>query len=334
VSRGNEKIMSKDIKDFYLNIFAWSLVESFIIFFIILNKLVYNIWMFFLCSIFLVDYLYFRHRRNHIYEKESNDISKKEIQIFESGGIQYSNFDHKTYFIYITRRLELIDRFTKNMSGNMLDIGCGAGHSTIPLIKENRNIVGVDISSSSLYILKRRSSSIMLIEADAENLPFKKELFDSIVMGEVLEHLLDPFSALKECYKLLSKGGMLVITTPTAARILPTINPLIWLDQILGIWNRKIIGVRPTVIRHVSGKLYYHTNFTYREIENLLTKVGFKIIYLFSDSPKWIFHGFKLLPREYFTKFVIMVERIFRRFPLLNYLGDTWIVVAGKSSEV
>lgn len=320
--------MSESAKHFYLVIFAWSLVESFIIFLIILA---YNIWIFFLCSIFLVDYLQFRRMRKRRYEKESNYISKKEIQICESGFIQYSNLDCKSYYVNITRRLALIDRLLKDMKGNILDIGCGAGHSTIPLIKENRDVIGVDISSSLLYILKRRNSSIMLIEVDAEILPFKKESFNSIVMGEVLEHLLDPFSALKECFRLLSKDGVLVITIPTASRFLPTINPLIWLDQILGIWNREIIGIRPTVIRHISGKLFYHTNFTYNEIENLLTKVGFKIIYICSDSPKWIFYGFKWLPIEYFTKIIILIDRILSGLPVLKYLGDSWIVVAGKS---
>lgn len=301
------------------------------IIFILLTKLV-GIGITILCLVFVVDYLSFRQIRFHVYNAVRANVSKRDIKDCESKFRQYSNFDSKVYFLDITRRLELISRLIKGVNGNLLDIGCGEGHSTVSLVGGKRKVIGLDISSSLLYILKKKCSSIMLVAGDAEHIPFKEKSFDVIVMAEVLEHLLNPSDALKECKRLLRKGGVLVITTPTAAGTLPTINPLIWLDQIIGIWHRRIIGAAPTVIKHVSGKLIYHTNFTYKELERLVRDAGFNITYFCSDLPRWVFHVFKWLPLKVFTSLVIMVERLFRQLPLLKYMGQSWIAVVKNTS--
>lgn len=45
------------------------------------------------------------------------------------------------------------------------------------------------------------------------------EILDIIVCTEVLEHVLDPFSAIKEVYRLLKPGGVLLLTVPFNFRI-------------------------------------------------------------------------------------------------------------------
>lgn len=45
------------------------------------------------------------------------------------------------------------------------------------------------------------------------------ETFDVVIMTEVLEHTLNPFDAANEVYRILKKGGVLVMTTPFNFRI-------------------------------------------------------------------------------------------------------------------
>jgi len=45
------------------------------------------------------------------------------------------------------------------------------------------------------------------------------EQFDSILCTEVLEHIVDPFGAVRELKRILKVGGFLLVTTPLNARI-------------------------------------------------------------------------------------------------------------------
>lgn len=49
---------------------------------------------------------------------------------------------------------------------------------------------------------------------DITKLSFKNESFDYIVSNEVFEHVNSPLSGLKECYRVLKKGGKMIITVP------------------------------------------------------------------------------------------------------------------------
>ena len=45
------------------------------------------------------------------------------------------------------------------------------------------------------------------------------EQFDAILLTEVLEHVVDPFAAVRELKRILKVGGFLLVTTPLNARI-------------------------------------------------------------------------------------------------------------------
>ena len=47
-------------------------------------------------------------------------------------------------------------------------------------------------------------------------LPFPTNQFDGIVLTEVLEHCRDPFTAMREVFRVLKPGGLLLVTSPFA----------------------------------------------------------------------------------------------------------------------
>jgi len=49
---------------------------------------------------------------------------------------------------------------------------------------------------------------------DASAIPCKNNLYDGIILGEILEHVPDPKAVLKEAYRILKKGGKVLITVP------------------------------------------------------------------------------------------------------------------------
>ena len=45
-------------------------------------------------------------------------------------------------------------------------------------------------------------------------LPFQTKAFDSVLAGELIEHLSEPALFMREARRVLKKGGLLLITTP------------------------------------------------------------------------------------------------------------------------
>ncbi|MDO8647820.1 MAG: class I SAM-dependent methyltransferase [Candidatus Diapherotrites archaeon] len=109
--------------------------------------------------------------------------------------------------------------FIKNeMRGKILDMGCNYGllHRQI----DNKNVTGIDVFVDNY---KER-----VVQGDVNKMPFKDESFDTLVGGELLEHMKDPDKFLKECKRVLKKGGKLIITTP---------NKKAWLNRLVGSYN-------------------------------------------------------------------------------------------------
>ncbi|MEW6533131.1 MAG: class I SAM-dependent methyltransferase [Thermodesulfobacteriota bacterium] len=57
------------------------------------------------------------------------------------------------------------------------------------------------------------------VQADATNIPFRTAYFDAVVCSEVLEHVREPVSVLKEAHRVLKPGGLLLICVPFLTRI-------------------------------------------------------------------------------------------------------------------
>lgn len=94
----------------------------------------------------------------------------------------------------------------------ILDLGCSNGFVS-KLIKDKGNdVYGVDISAS--LVKKTSRLGIKTFTADLENeIPFRKETFDVVVAGEVIEHIKDTDKFLQEIYRILKNDGYLVLTT-------------------------------------------------------------------------------------------------------------------------
>ena len=130
----------------------------------------------------------------------------------------------------------------KRLFGKILDVGCDS-HFLHDEIKNN-DTIGLDI------IIKHVKDKI--IKGDGQNMPIKSESFDSIVAGEIIEHLENPEIFLKESYRVLKENGKLIITTP---------NRKSW-------WNRIT----------KSYFIKYHVSlFTKDELTLSLKKVGFSM---------------------------------------------------------
>jgi SAM-dependent methyltransferase len=57
------------------------------------------------------------------------------------------------------------------------------------------------------------------VQGDATHVPFKTSYFDAVICSEVLEHVREPVSVLKEAHRVLKPGGLFLICVPFLTRI-------------------------------------------------------------------------------------------------------------------
>jgi len=104
----------------------------------------------------------------------------------------------------------ILDRLNLN-STNILDTGCGTGFN-LNYLKDYGKVIGLDFSKDALNFCKMRGNK-NLVQANAEKVPFKGDMFDLIITLDLLEHL-DDNKTLKEFYRALKPTGYLIVTVP------------------------------------------------------------------------------------------------------------------------
>jgi SAM-dependent methyltransferase len=101
-----------------------------------------------------------------------------------------------------------------------LDIGCNIGFMTIMVAENFDKVIGVDILPNNIEIAREfyDRPNVTYLVGDALDLPkeVKQEVFDCIILTEVLEHVQNPDLLIKNCYNLLKNDGILIISTPNA----------------------------------------------------------------------------------------------------------------------
>lgn len=148
----------------------------------------------------------------------------------------------------------------------LLDVGCGDGIVGYFAKNNYKQTYGVDISDIALKIAEGRGIITRKINANNDALPFEDNYFDAVTCLDVIEHVFEPADLINEISRVLKKEGILIISTP---------NIRYWHH----LFDLAIEGRFPRTSgdteHYDGGHLHY---FTYKDIETILKKKGFKIV--------------------------------------------------------
>jgi SAM-dependent methyltransferase len=95
-------------------------------------------------------------------------------------------------------------------SHRIVDIGCGTGLASAPLIENGYNVTGVDPSEPMLAVARERYPQAQWVRGTAESLPFDAGTFDVAISGQALHHA-DARPALEEIKRVLRPHGIVAI---------------------------------------------------------------------------------------------------------------------------
>lgn len=142
-------------------------------------------------------------------------------------------------------------------AGRLLDVGCAMGGFLLGMrAQEGWTVAGVEVNQAVARAATARHD-LDIFAGTLEEARYPDASFDAVTMWDVLEHLHDPFSSLKEIHRILRADGIVVIRVPNLAS-----------------WDAKLFGSTWAGLdapRH----LYI---FTPETLSALVEKAGFQVV--------------------------------------------------------
>ncbi|MBT5909790.1 MAG: glycosyltransferase [Opitutae bacterium] len=100
---------------------------------------------------------------------------------------------------------------------------------------------------------------------------FSSNSYDFIIINHVIEHLYNPIKALSECFRVLKKGGLIVISVPDKEYTFDRDRPLTEYNEIVERWKSR--NYEATLIDYMDIINYIHKDYIHKsesEIHDLL----------------------------------------------------------------
>jgi len=108
--------------------------------------------------------------------------------------------------------LKILSSYPRHIK--ILDIGCSSGALLHELsLRGFTSLAGIDISARAVEAAKRRGFQDVK-EVKAEATGFPDNSFDVVIASDILEHVKDDESALREWLRILKPGGDLILFVP------------------------------------------------------------------------------------------------------------------------
>lgn len=162
--------------------------------------------------------------------------------------------------------LDLLDFSYDNLE--ILEVGCACGGTLLEALNRNKTtkVHGIELDRDSAAIARYILGNRVYVKNIEENeLPIPKESLDYIIIGDVLEHLYNPWQAIANLKEYLKEGGVFVASIPNIKHAV-ALQSLFNLD-----WQYKDSGLLDrTHLRF----------FTKEEIEKMFINTGFENIEL------------------------------------------------------
>lgn len=182
-----------------------------------------------------------------------------------------------TYNYNLRIRRETVAEFIADeVFDSVLDMPCGTGDITVPLLSQFRQILFMDFSTNMVKLTESRipkedMHKVTLVNADFNSYDFKRKQFDLIISLGILAHIENPENFLKEIAALVKPGGKLIIQNTNSKH---------WFSKLI----RTYLG-----FRRVIGKDKYRLNKIPEDLLiNSLKKEGFHLLRSFKYNQSFL----------------------------------------------
>ncbi len=126
-------------------------------------------------------------------------------------------YSEKAEIYFSNTRSDLIKLLPINANSKILEIGSGGGDTLVEIKRRGlaAEVVGVELfSMPNTKQTDPAIDSFFICDIEKDFPQLQKEYFDVIICGDVLEHLLDPWSIVEELVKHLKPNGLIIASLP------------------------------------------------------------------------------------------------------------------------
>ncbi len=151
--------------------------------------------------------------------------------------------------------------------GTVLDVGCGDGLMTLPLVRAGRRVIGVDLSRAACEQARRNGLQAMV--GNANDLPVADATVDVVVTVEMAQQCsaAEIERVLREAARVLRRGGRLVIAWS---------NRKAWAHRVDMAWLRMLNRTRHPLTHHPPSRM-----------RATAARAGLDLVEWFSIFPPW-----------------------------------------------
>lgn len=125
------------------------------------------------------------------------------------------NFQHRIHTLLQYKR-----------TGSLFEAGCAYGFF-LELARQHWQVAGMDIAEEAIDYA-RNTLGLDVRVGDFESYPLSPESYDIIAMWDTIEHLYDPFSAVKIAANALRPAGIIAFTTGDIGALIARIQGKRW----------------------------------------------------------------------------------------------------------
>jgi ubiquinone/menaquinone biosynthesis C-methylase UbiE len=235
--------------------------------------------------------------------------------------------------------LAWIDELRLPVHGRVLEVGCGAGLTSVELAKRGFDVDATDTVADMIELTQRHaaqanvSARLRTTFSDVHALEFEDQTFDAVVALGVLPWVHSPQLAMKELARVLKPGAHLVVSANNVDRLTYWIDPK---------YNRALSPVRramklllgPVGPRRGSGPVVHMV--TPKVFDRMLSAAGLSAVrrQTFGFGP-FTFLGREVVPQRLGVQLHRRLERRAERGGrILPQRGHQYIVLARKGAGV
>jgi ubiquinone/menaquinone biosynthesis C-methylase UbiE len=230
------------------------------------------------------------------YNKNNEDILiyTKGLEFLDTF-LDYQNSFADNRFYHFLKASNCKKFIEENASPDKIFLDAGAGRGPYTKLAQNKykQIYCFEYDINELERAQKNldDSNIIFKQVDITNIPLADNYVDVAVCSEVLEHIPDYNKAMLELYRVIKSGGKLLFSMPNN-------NSLLYAPSRFK--NRKILkNLDESKQSNPKWEQMRHYYFSYKDIDNIATKAGFKIIERHGCNTLRIPSSFKILLMKY-----------------------------------